>query len=322
MQPDLVADNAVSPVAGQPLNIAFVNNMPDTALAATWDQFSRLLHANAGEVPVRIRKYVFNGTPRREKARLYLAQSHEHIDALYARGADVLIVTGTEPRADNLRNEPYWPEFARLVDWASYNTVSALWSCLAAHAAVLHLDGIKRRPEQRKVSGVYSFATTGDPQFALNAGTVRVPHSRLNGLSQSDLEQQGYRVMSSSPNQGVDMFSRREPSLFVFTQGHMEYDAETLSREYRRDVLRYVSNENSIYPEMPEHYFSDETALRLDALREAIQASPADFNTDSLMEILSAETYAADWTAHAQRFYLGWLRHAAIAKAARFAETA
>ena len=66
---------------------------------------------------------------------------------LPAAGMDALIITGAEPRAEAICDEePYWPALTRLIDWAEIGTISTLFSCLAAHAAVLHLDGIKRRP--------------------------------------------------------------------------------------------------------------------------------------------------------------------------------
>ena len=59
---------------------------------------------------------------------------------------DGLIVTGTEPKSKNLDDEPYWAALPQVIDWAREHTHSTIWSCLAAHAAVLHTDGIERRP--------------------------------------------------------------------------------------------------------------------------------------------------------------------------------
>ena len=58
---------------------------------------------------------------------------------------DALIVTGTEPVAPLLSDEPYWERLRELLQWAQANTTSSIWSCLAAHAAVELLDGIRRR---------------------------------------------------------------------------------------------------------------------------------------------------------------------------------
>ncbi len=60
---------------------------------------------------------------------------------------DGLIVTGTEPRAPSLSRRAVLGlalDAARRLG-ARTTRVSTVWSCLAAHAAVLHLDGIGRR---------------------------------------------------------------------------------------------------------------------------------------------------------------------------------
>src|SRR4051794_24237826 len=128
----------------RPLEIALVNNMPDAALLATERQFAGLLAAAAGEAfEVTLRFYALADVPRGELARAGMQDRYAGLDALEAAGADALIVTGTEPKAADLRDEPYWPELARLIDWARRATRSTLFSCLAAHAAALHLDGIE-----------------------------------------------------------------------------------------------------------------------------------------------------------------------------------
>ena len=49
---------------------------------------------------------------------------------------EILIVTGTEPRAPVLTEEPYWQHFVQLLSFAREHTVASIWSCLAAHGAV------------------------------------------------------------------------------------------------------------------------------------------------------------------------------------------
>jgi homoserine O-succinyltransferase len=301
---------------GRPIEIAFVNNMPDSAFSATQAQFARLLRVGAGDIPFRMRCYTLPGVLRSETFGCVLAQSNEDIQALYARGADALIVTGTEPRAGALVDEPYWPHFARLVDWARENTVSALWSCLAAHAATLFLDGVQRLRAKEKVSGVFRFKTVADDWLTFNApATSLVPHSRHNGISRDDLDRCGYNISRASEETGADVFWRCEPSLFVFLQGHPEYDRETLSKEYRRDVMRFLVGEREIYPSVPESYFSETTVARLERLRsKALSIDPTGCET-MLREILSTSEYTSDWAGDAARLYSNWLGLVAVKRA-------
>lgn len=315
MRADLPPAGATHDPRSDALEIALVNNMPDQALAATKAQFERLVHAGAGDARIRLRPYGFPSMPRSETARHYLAQTHDDIAALYARGADALIVTGTEPIAQDLRDEPYWLEFAQLVDWARENTISSLWSCLAAHAAVLRLDGIERRRADRKLSGVYTFAATpGDWTMRDGTASIRAPHSRYNGLARVDLEWHGYVVASCSDMVGVDLFWRREPSVFLFLQGHPEYDADTLAREYRRDVLRFLSRERDCCPSVPQDCFSAATTGRLEQIGTSAMAGEHEGLAEQLDEVLSREVLVASWAEDAVKLYRNWLALVAAGK--------
>ncbi len=301
-------DTVLSDTHNDAIDIAFVNNMPDQAVKATEEQFTRLIEAGAGELPVRLQCYTLPGVPRGDEIRRYLLQTHDDIDGLYLRGADALIVTGTEPRAASLTDEPYWAEFARLVDWARGHTFASIWSCLAAHAVVQYLDGIARRKATKKFSGIYSFKTNGGDWSMRRAGPqVLVPHSRYNGISRDDLERCGYNVSAWSESAGVDTFWRREPSYFMFLQGHPEYNADTLSREYRRDVIRFLNGERDTYPQIPDNYFSPRTQSRLESVKERALAQGYSGCEAALNEILFGEILDLRWSDHAAQLYRNWL---------------
>ena len=93
-----------------------------------------------------------------------------------------------------------------------------------------------------------------------------IPHSRYNGLLQSELEQAGYVVLTSSPRRGVDSFVKCFGSQFVFLQGHPEYDANSLAREYRRDMDQYLRGESDRIPARPKGYFGAEAEAKLSAM--------------------------------------------------------
>ena len=183
---------------------------------------------------------------------------------------DGLIVTGAEPRTANLMDEPYWESLARVLEWARDHTHSTVFSCLAAHAAVLQMDGIGRSKSDDKHFGVFECGRVS--HHRLMAGTpsrFTLPHSRWNGISEDELAANGYSVLTRSRGCGVDIFIKQFKSLFVFFQGHPEYEADTLLREYRRDVGRYLRGETETYPSLPRSYFDEDTAQALTALRSA-----------------------------------------------------
>lgn len=299
------------------VEIALINNMPDSAVEATERQFASLLAASATQTLVRLKVYALDEVPRSAAMRHYIDTTYSPIDSLWVgqppRG---LIVTGAEPRAASLIDEPYWTAFVQVLEWAQCDVPSSIWSCLAAHAAVLHLDGIKRRPLRSKRSGVFACVTV--PEHPLTARLARkfdAPHSRYNDLSHSELVGAGYTILSRSERAGVDSFAKEARGTMLFFQGHPEYESDTLFREYRRDVGRFIKGERPAYPAMPERYFSPDLQARLAAFGER---ALVDRNESLLANFPKAEDNVANtWRAPAIQIYRNWLNGLSAKRNAR-----
>lgn len=293
---------------GNSMVIGLVNNMPDGALKTTERQFRELLTNAAGDVPWRLRLFSLPEAPRGEATRAYINENYERFSALWAARLDGLIVTGTEPRTAVLEEEPYWHSLTQLIDWAEENVTSAVWSCLAAHAAVYHLDGIRRRKLPEKLSGVFDCARTSAHCILAGAPAGwRIPHSRSNDLPAQSLTDAGYQILSSSPVAGADMFMRQRKSLFLFMQGHPEYDADSLLREYHRDIGRFLRSERDAYPQMPRGYFPTDAAAALNAFhKQALIQRHIDLLADfPSVDMRGPAAHA--WRPQALRIYANWL---------------
>jgi homoserine O-succinyltransferase/O-acetyltransferase len=291
-----------------PVVVGIVNNMPDAALQATERQFCDLLAEASPDLLILVRFFSIPQVPRSEAGREYVSHHYEDIAELLADRLDGLIVTGAEPRAPLLQEEPYWPTLTKVVDWAEDHTVSTIWSCLAAHAAVLHLDGIQRRPFGEKLSGVFECEKVADHEIVFGgAPQWCVPHSRYNDLSEQELISKDYCIVSRAPEVGADMFMKQRNSLSIYLQGHPEYDAEALFREYRRDIRAFVARERDSYPDMPRGYFDDETAAELDRFR---RCALRDREIHVVLNFPEAEKKLAhDWHEPALRLYTNWLSY-------------
>ena len=123
----------ICPTPADCVRIAVINNMPDPALEDAEIQFFDLLDAAAGDVPVFLRLHSLSGVPRGERGQQHLHSFYFGTDDPVNSRFDGVIMTGTEPRQRNLRNEPYWSALTNVLDWAESNTVSTILSCLAAH---------------------------------------------------------------------------------------------------------------------------------------------------------------------------------------------
>jgi len=290
------------------LTIGLINNMPDGALEATERQFLSLLNSASDGMSVRISLYSLSGISRNEFGSRHVSKNYSSAEDLFGSRLDGLIVTGKEPMAPDLRDEPYWDSFTRVLEWARENTYSTVWSCLAAHAAVLHMDGIGRIRNAHKHCGVFDCAKLSD--HPLTKGTpsrFSLPHSRWNGLPEEALTACGYEVLTKSSDAGVDTFTKQQKSLFVFFQGHPEYESNALLLEYRRDVGRYLKGETDNYPLLPHGYFDQETVIALESLQQEALVCRKETSLAEVSEVLERTRIENTWSTTATSIYKNWL---------------
>jgi homoserine O-succinyltransferase len=304
----------------EPLVIGLVNSMPGEARRHTEQQFRSVLSAAVRDVPVELRFFSLEGAAHgRAHPRTPERPHYDDTAMLEAAAPDGLIVTGMPPRAALLSEEPYWPKMTELVDFACEAEIPTVWSCLAAHAAVFYLDGIERRRMPQKLSGLVECART-EAEHPIMGGLPQrwqVPHSRYNDLPEDRLRSNGYRILSRSGAAGADIFVRDTGPLFLFCQGHPEYDAQTLLREYRRDVRQFLAGERDAFPAEPDNYFGPEVTARLAAFRaRALADRRVALFEDFPMEACAAELEHG-WRDIAVGLYANWLGHVAERKLRR-----
>ncbi len=301
------------------VNIGLINNMPDSALISTERQLFDLLGAAAGKLNVRLHLYTMETTPRSGWGRDYVRRFYLGVNDLSNSNLDGLIVTGAEPKAASLTEEPYWASFGQVIDWAKENTLSSIFSCLAVHGAVLHFDEIERHPLPEKCIGVFTqMKTTEHPLMLDVPSSLRIPHSRWNDVHEESLVESGYTILTKSADAGVDSFVKQHKrSLFLYFQGHPEYEAQTLLGEYRRDIGRFLRGERENYPTMPKNYFdrdAEETLITFErrALSDRCPELFASFPVDGL-----AQDLRSTWHSAAKRIYRNWILYLSSQKTRR-----
>ena len=242
------------------LHIGFLNMMPDAALTATEHQFINLV-GNCNKI-AQFYVYPFSipELNRGEKAEEHIRRHYFDFEDLKSRGLDALIITGANVINPSLDQELFWDPLMDIVRWAEHNVASIFCSCLATHALVKHHYGIDRRHLPAKRWGVYSHKVNWPEHPLVRDINTRfdAPHSRFNTVDQDRLEQAGLKVLAESEQ--ADVHLAVSPDLFriVYFQGHPEYDASSLLKEYKREVFRYLHGELDVPPPYPEHYFSEQ----------------------------------------------------------------
>jgi homoserine O-succinyltransferase len=297
-----------------PVHVGLVNNIGDAAMGSTEYQFLTLLEEAAGDRLVHVTLYSLPEVQRKAHGQRRVGSFYWSIEHLWEQPPeqypDGLIVTGREPLARNLREEAYWPSLIRVLEWAQQNTRSAVWSCLAAHAALLALDDIERVRSPRKHFGILTCEQTQPhPLLAGASARLKVPHSRWNSVCANQLTEKGYQVLTRTSDGAVDTIVKQDPGLFIFLQGHPEYESSSLMGEYRRDVGRYLKGEMDTYPSLPLDYFDESTER---SLREIEVRARASRDVKYLAEVTSVISHVRiqnTWRDTAVLIYRNWLEH-------------
>jgi len=301
----------------QSINVALINNMPDAALEDTEMQFFELVDAASGDMPVNVKLYSLPELPRSERGQQHLDRFYFNYNDLWKSRFDGVIITGTEPRQPDLTAEPYWQTLTDTLDWAASNTISTVASCLAAHASVLHSDGIARHRMVDKKFGVFEHKKACEHGLTNNlADSVRIPHSRWNEVREDALTSCGYTVLTKSADAGVDLFVKKiGRSLFIHFQGHPEYGLRSLLKEYRRDIRRFLNQERDTYPSMPHGYFDADAQKLLAGFQKNAVSQPREEVLESFPEAAISDALRNTWQASAARLYKNWLQYVAEGKA-------
>lgn len=256
----------------RPLRIALLNLMPDKATTET--QIARLL--GGARRLVELTLCVPTSYRSKTAAPEYLAAYYRPWREVRDDDFDGLIVTGAPIETLAFEDVTYWSEMTEVFDWARTRVSRSLHLCWAAQAALYHYHGVPKHRLGEKMFGVFHHRVH-DPNHPVLHGfgpEFVVPVSRHTEVRAADLPADGgLEVLASSPESGLCLIDDRwNRAVCMFN--HLEYDADTLKREYDRDV-----GQGAPVP-VPKHYFPDDDVTR----------PPRN-----------------SWQAWGQRFYKNWL---------------
>lgn len=240
------------------LNIGLLNLMPDEVLKATERQWMRLC-SSLDDTLAYVYPFTFNAGERSPSTQAHIARHYDSASTIKKRNLDLLIVTGANPRTPVITGETFWQSMIDMINWARQQGCPVVCSCLATHAVAKEFYGVDRVLLPKKCWGVYPHVLL-DPQHPLvrniDAGW-QAPHSHVYGVTCQQLEPVGIRVLVDSAEAGVYLAVTRHSPEFVFLQGHPEYDANSLLKEFKREVMRFTGGMIPEFPELPDNYFGE-----------------------------------------------------------------
>jgi len=248
------------------LHIGLLNMMPDTALSITEEQFIRLVGSSNQIAQLFVHPFTIPGLSRSDETQQYIDKYYTSLDQLQHDGLDALIITGANVANPTLEEEPFWEPLQEAMNWAMSNVTSVLCSCLATHALLKQLYDIDRQRLLHKRWGVYSHSISQSQHPLLRDINTRfdVPHSRYNAITSNQMKAAGLTVLVESVEGDAHMAVSHDQFRIVYFQGHPEYYANSLLKEYKREVTSFFNGERQSYPPHPENYFGAEATAIAD----------------------------------------------------------
>ena len=239
----------------RPLRIVILNLMPLKITTET--DLIRLLSNTPLQMEVyfmKLRTHTPKNTPIEHMMMFY-----KDFETLRKEKFDGMIVTGAPVESIPFEGVNYWDELRTIFDWARTHVTSTLYICWAAQAGLYHHYGIPKYSLPKKMFGIFDQRAL-DPQLPIFRGfddVFHMPQSRHTEVRKEDIERvEGLRIIAESDESGVGIVMARGGREFFIT-GHLEYAANTLDNEYKRDrgvradvgmPLNYYRDNN---PDMP-----------------------------------------------------------------------
>lgn len=258
----------------RPLKIVILNLMPTKV--ATETQILRCL----ANTPLQIEIDLLQTTTHKSKN-----VSEEHMLAFYQTFDDIkdnkydgMIITGAPVEDMEFEEVDYWEELCKIMEWSKDNVQSTFHICWGAQAGLYYHYGIKKYKLKEKMFGIYKHRLI-TPKSRLFRGfdeEFYAPHSRHTTVRIEDIEKNpNLKLMAVSDEAGAYVVGDKEGTQF-FVMGHSEYDADTLAKEYFRDVNKGLDIK------VPVNYFPDDDPTKKPILK---------------------------WRAHSNLIYSNWLNY-------------
>lgn len=233
----------------RPLNILILNLMPQKIV--TEIQLLRLLANTPLQLNVEflhMETHCSKNTPIQ-----HLTDFYTTLDCVRNRYFDGLIVTGAP--VENLPFEAvdYWNELQEVFEWSKAHVFSTLHICWGAQAGLYARYGIEKYSLPEKLSGIFSQEVKQSSSLLMRGfdDVFLAPHSRYTQVKEEDIMKiSNLEILSSGEEVGLSILSSCDMRE-VYSFGHLEYDRDTLKKEYERDLR------SGKEPNLPKNYFKN-----------------------------------------------------------------
>ena len=243
----------------RPLNLLILNLMPTKITTET--QLLRKL----SNTPLQIKVELLQTASYRPQHidSDHLESFYTTFDQIRDRRYDGTIITGAPVENLAFTDVEYWDELCEIMEWTKTHVYSTLHICWGAQAGLYYHYGIEKRTLSQKLFGVFEHTVVKEnsPLFRGFDDVFYAPHSRYTEVLESDLRQIPELEMLAVSREAGVFGVKSEYNRRFFIMGHPEYDSDTLSKEYFRDV------EKGLDIAVPAHYFPGDDPAQAPVVR-------------------------------------------------------
>ncbi|MGB5920076.1 homoserine O-acetyltransferase MetA [Arcobacter sp.] len=233
----------------RPLKILILNLMPNKVETET--QLLRLL----GNTPLQTEITLLKTATYQSKntSEDHLESFYKTFDEIKEHNFDGLIITGAPIETMPFEEVSYWDELKEIMEYSKTNITSTLHICWGSQAGLYYHHGIPKYEQDKKTFGVFEHDLFNKTNPLLRGfdDEAYIPHSRYTTVLKEDIDKVAdLDLLLYSEDSGVCLVASKDRK-HVFMSGHVEYDFDSLQKEYFRDV------EKGLEIDVPKNYFKN-----------------------------------------------------------------
>ena len=249
----------------RPMSILILNLMPTKE--ATETQLLRLLANTPLQMNLDL-LYMASHDSKNTKA-THLETFYKTFTEIKDKYYDGLIITGAPVETLPFEEVDYWQELKEVFDWSKTHVYSTLHLCWGAQAGLYYRYGVDKVLMDQKLSGIFSqkVAKTESPLMRGFDDQFVSPHSRHTEVRLEDIEAlTNLEILAQGDEVGLSILASPDMRE-VYSFGHLEYDRDTLGKEYQRDLQ---AGKN---PKIPENYYDHDDVTSQPSMRWNLAAA-------------------------------------------------
>ncbi len=194
----------------------------------------------------------------------YLKNNYLTFSDINKNFLDGLIITGAPLELKGFEEIDYWEELKSIMEFSKKNIKSTIYICWGALAGLYYHYKMPKRIVRDKIFGIFPHKIIEENHKLLKGfdDEFLVPHSRYFFIEKEDINKYKDELDILSDNDEIGSFLIANKDLSeIYLTGHFEYEADTLKKEYERDI---VLNKNI---SIPQNYFDNDNTNNIPKMK-------------------------------------------------------